>query len=77
MSHLDTAIRRFPPPWTVHHGEDAYWVQDTNGRKFGFVYFRDRDVIGSGGEAYQTRDEARRLASNFAKLPALLKGSED
>jgi len=29
--------RRFPPPWTVHHNDDAYWVQDRNGRRFGFV----------------------------------------
>jgi hypothetical protein len=63
----------------VHHNESSYWVQDANGRKFGFVYFDDRPVIGSGQEARQTRDEARRLASNFAKLPALLarKGGND
>ena len=51
---------------------DAYWVEDANGRRFGFVYFRDRAVIGTGGETFQTRDEARRLVSNFAKLPDLL-----
>ena len=62
----------FPPPWTVRHNDDAYWVEDANGRRFGFVYFRDRAVIGTGGEAFQTRDEARRLVSNFAKLPGLL-----
>jgi hypothetical protein len=55
----------FPPPWSVHHSDDAYWVQDANGRKFGFVYFDDRPVIGTG-------QEARRLVSNFAKLPELL-----
>lgn len=65
--------RRFPEPWSVHHGDGSYWVQDANGRKFGFVYFVDRDFIGSGAESRQTRDEARRLASNFARLPALLR----
>ena len=65
----------FPPPWSVRHNDDAYWVEDANGRRFGFVYFRDRAVIGTGGEAFQTRDEARRLVSNFAKLPQLLMGS--
>jgi hypothetical protein len=60
----------FPPPWSACHS--AYWVQDANGRKFGFVYFDDRAVIGTGQEARQTRDEARRLVSNFARLPELL-----
>lgn len=66
--------RRFPPPWTVHEGENSFWVQDANGRRFGFVYFRDREITGTGQEAWQSRDEARRLVSNFAKLPALLQG---
>ncbi len=63
----------FPTPWSVRNNEDAYWVEDANGRRFGFTYFRDRQVIGTGGEAFLTRDEARRLASNIARLPALLK----
>jgi hypothetical protein len=64
----------FPPPWTVHSGEDAYWVEDANGRRFAFCYFRDRAVIGTGGEAWLERDQARRIASNIAKLPDLLRG---
>lgn len=68
--------RRFPPPWTVHHNDDAYWLQDANGRRFCFCYFRDRELIGTGGEAFQTRDEARRLVTGFARLPELLKGTK-
>jgi hypothetical protein len=66
------ARRRFPPPWTVHQGDDSFWVEDANGRRFGFCYFRDREIAGTGQEAWQSRDEAWRLVSNFAKLPELL-----
>jgi len=69
--------RRFPPPWTVHHNESSYWVEDANQRRFGFVYYRGSAIIGTGGEAYQTQDEARRLVSNFAKLPDLLAPKSD
>lgn len=69
MSH------RFHPPWTVHHNEDAYWVESANGRRFGFVYYRERPIAGTGGESYQSPDEARRLVTNFAKLPDLLSRS--
>ena len=64
---------RFPPPWTVRHNEDAYWVEDGNGRRFGFCYFRDRAIIGTGGEAFLEREAARRIAANIAKLPDLLR----
>lgn len=63
---------RFPPPWSVEHSDGSYWVRAANGRKFGFCYFRDSTFIGSNTDTHMTEDEARRLASNIAKLPALL-----
>ena len=63
---------RFPPPWTVHHNEDAYWVEDASGQRFAYCYFRDAQSIGSGVH-YMTRDGARRIACNVAKLPQLIK----
>jgi hypothetical protein len=66
-------VRRFPPPWTAHHNDDSYWVQDAGGAMFGFVYFRDPPLVGTDNSVRLTRDEARRLVTNFAKLPDLLK----
>lgn len=63
--------RRFPKPWTVHNSNDAFWVEDAEGKQFGFSYFRD-DLAGTTGKAYLSRDEARRMALNIAKLPDLL-----
>jgi len=72
VQNLSAMPNRFPTPWTVQHNDDAYWVEAANGRRFGFCYFREGGAIGTGGDSYHTRDEARRLASNIAKLPALL-----
>ena len=63
---------RVPPPWTVHHNEDSYWVEDASGQKFAFVYYRDKPVVGTNGSSRVSEDLARRIASNVARLPDVL-----
>lgn len=67
----DPPARRFPLPWTVHHGDGSYWVEDADGKRFGYCYFRDVTFTGSGTESHLTRDEAKRIAVNIAKLPGM------
>jgi hypothetical protein len=62
-----TSGRRFPPPWTVIERAESYWVQDASGQTVGWFYFRDHPET-----ARHARDEARRMAANFARLPELL-----
>ena len=61
---------RFPPLWRTDKVPGRHVVRDANDQALVYVYSRDNEV-----EALQakvlTRDEARRLAANFARLPEL------
>ena len=65
------AMRRFPPPWTVEALDGGFKIVDANGQSLAYVYGhadpRDAAIAKS-----LTLDEARRIASNIAKLPSLL-----
>jgi hypothetical protein len=65
------SARRFPPPWSVDEANDAcFIVRDKNGQVLAYFYFEEKPGRRSTAKLL-TRDEARRLAVNFAKLPEL------
>ncbi len=68
--------RHFPPPWTVEQIPDGYKVKDANGQVLAYVYARETRADASIANVL-TMDELRRLASNIAKLPTLLKSKAE
>ena len=65
--------RRFPPPWTVEEQETWFAVRDREGQQLAYVYFDDPRAAAKP----LTRDEARRIAANIARLPKLLRKVRD
>ena len=63
---------RLPPPWSVHHNQDSYWVEDASGQRFAFVYYRRDAMVGTDRSVRVSEDLARRIAGNVARLPDLL-----
>jgi hypothetical protein len=60
--------RRFTPPWDIDDNGACFIVRDHNGQAFAFVYCEDEPGRRAIGKLL-TRDEARRIAVNIAKLP--------
>jgi hypothetical protein len=65
--------RRFPPPWTIEELNDAcFVVSDHDGQALAYIYYEEEPGRRSAAKLL-TKDEARRIATNFARLPELLK----
>ena len=64
--------RRFPPPWSIEELNNAcFIVRDSNEQQLAYIYFEDEPGRRSAAKL-RSKDEARRISANVAKLPELV-----
>ncbi len=68
---MNAERRRFPPPWSVEETAPCFIVREANCQALAFVYCEDEPGRRAAAKLL-TRDEARRIAANIAKLPEQL-----
>jgi hypothetical protein len=60
-----------PLPWRADKIPGGYVVRDANGQAIAYIYSRENEAEARQAKVL-TKDEARRIAINIARLPELL-----
>jgi len=63
--------RQFSPPWSIRDSGIYFVVRDSSGQPLAYVYYAEESGRRSAHKLL-SKDEARRIAANVAKLPELL-----
>ena len=71
LAPMPSSPRRFPPPWIVEDHLACFIVKDHTGQALAHIYYEDTGQPAAA--KLLSKDEARRIATNFARLPELLR----
>ena len=64
--------RDFPAPWIVEDHLACFIVSDANGQALAHIYYEEMPGQEPGAKPL-SKDEVRKIAMNFARLPELLR----
>ena len=67
--------RSFPPPWSSEEHSGYYVIRDRNGQGLAYIYYENEPGQRKVAKLL-SKDQARRIAANFAKQPELLRSKE-
>ena len=68
---MPSSTRRFPAPWSAELQPNYYVIRDADGQQLAYIYYSN-DPDRRSAAKLLTKDEARRMAVNLARLPELL-----
>jgi len=71
MANNEMTERSLPPSWSVEDIGVAFKICDSTAQRLAYVYFEEEPGRRAATKLL-SKDEARRIAANIAKLPELL-----